>query len=121
MMQNLPELQAGYKLWISLKNGEGILGDGKWLLLRTIEEAGSISKAAEKLGISYRKAWGDLRKIEELLKVTVINKQRGGVARGSTTLTKQGIVLIRAYSRFHDNFEQSFRKSFDRFMKEITE
>jgi molybdate transport system regulatory protein len=119
MKSGLDKLKANYKLWLSLENGEGILGDGKWLLLRTIEETGSISKAAEKLDISYRKAWGDLRKIEQMLAVAVIDKQRGGTEGGRTILTPVGILLIRAYSRFHDDFEQSFQKSFKQFKKEI--
>ena len=120
MKQKLPELKAGYKLWISLKNGEGILGDGKWRLLKAIEEQGSISKAAEKLNISYRKAWGDLRKVEELLSVSVIERHRGGQAGGSSVLTEQGIILTKAYAKFHNEFDHSFQKYFENFLKEIS-
>ena len=105
MKQKLPELKAHYKLWLSLKNGEGILGDGKWLLLRTIEEVGSISKAAIKLDISYRKAWGDLKKVEDLLGIPVIERHRGGQAGGSYVLTEQGVHLIKAYAKFHNYFD----------------
>jgi molybdate transport system regulatory protein len=120
MKQKLPELKAHYKLWLSLKNGEGILGDGKWLLLRTIEEVGSISKAAVKLEISYRKAWGDLKKVEDLLGIPVIERHRGGQAGGSSVLTDQGIHLIKAYAKFHNDFDSSFKKSFEKFIKEIS-
>ncbi|MFH0866042.1 MAG: LysR family transcriptional regulator [Bacteroidota bacterium] len=120
MKHKLPELKAHYKLWLSLKNGEGILGDGKWRLLKAIEEFGSISKAATQLGISYRKAWGDLKKVEEMLTFPVIDKHRGGFAGGSSVLTEQGIHLIKAYAKFHNDFDSSFRKSFDKFIKEIS-
>lgn len=120
MKHKLPELKAHYKLWLSLKNGEGILGDGKWLLLRTIEEVGSIAKAAVNLGISYRKAWGDLKKVEDLLGMPVIERQRGGQSGGSSVLTEQGIYLIKAYSKFHNDFDIAFRKSFEKFKKEIS-
>ena len=120
MKQKLPELKAHYKLWLSLKNGEGILGDGKWLLLRTIEEVGSISKAAVKLEISYRKAWGDLKKVEDLLGIPVIERHRGGQAGGSSVLTDQGIHLIKSYAKFHNDFDSSFKKSFEKFIKEIS-
>ena len=120
MRQKLPELKAHYKLWLSLKNGEGILGDGKWLLLRTIEEVGSISKAATKINISYRKAWGDLKKIEDLLGIPVIERHRGGQAGGSSVLTDDGIYLIKAYTKFHNDFDSAFKKSFDKFMQEIS-
>ena len=120
MASKLSDLKANYKLWLTLENGEGVLGDGKWLLLKTIEEMGSITKAVEKLGISYRKAWGDLRKMEQMLDVSIIEKQRGGATGGSTKLTPQGIFIIRAYTKFHNEFEQSFRKSFNKFMKELS-
>jgi molybdate transport system regulatory protein len=120
MKHKLPELKAHYKLWLSLKNGEGILGDGKWLLLRTIEEVGSISKAAIKLDISYRKAWGDLKKVEDLLGIPVIERHRGGQAGGSSVLTEQGVNLIKAYAKFHNDFDSSFKKSFDKFIKDLS-
>jgi molybdate transport system regulatory protein len=120
MKSKLPELKANYKLWLTLNNGEGVLGDGKWLLLKTIEETGSITKAVEKLGVSYRKAWGDLRKMEQMLEVSIIEKQRGGASGGSTTLTPQGVFIIRAYARFHEEFEQSFKKTFQKFIREIS-
>ena len=120
MKTKLQELKARYKLWLTLDSGEGVLGDGKWILLQTIDELGSITKAVEKLGISYRKAWGNLRKMEQLLDVPIIQKQRGGASGGSTTLTPQGTILIKAYKKFHNEFEKSFTKSFDKFMKEIS-
>lgn len=120
MKHKLPELQAHYKLWLSLKNGDGILGDGKWRLLKAIEEFGSISKAAIDLGISYRKAWGDLKKVEELLGVAVIEKHRGGQAGGSSVITPQGLSLIKAYTRFHNDFGNAFQRSFEKFLREIS-
>jgi molybdate transport system regulatory protein len=120
MNHNIPELKAHYKLWLSLKNDEGILGDGKWRLLKAIEEFGSISKAAINLGISYRKAWGDLKKVEELLGMTVIERHRGGQLGGSSIITDQGMYLIKAYTRFHNEFESFFQKSFSKFQKEIS-
>jgi len=120
MQQKLPELKAHYKIWLSLKNGEGILGDGKWRLLKAIEEFGSISKAAENLKISYRKAWGDLKKVEELLGIQVIDKIRGGQTGGSSSLTEQGVNLIKAYDKFHNEFDSLFKNSFESFIKEIS-
>ncbi|MGD0711805.1 MAG: LysR family transcriptional regulator [Bacteroidales bacterium] len=120
MKQKLPELEAHYKLWLSLKNGDGILGDGKWRLLKAIDEFGSISKAAINLKISYRKAWGDLKKAEELLGIAIIEKHRGGSSGGSSMLTEQGINLIKSYTRFHNEFDSSLKKSFKMFLKEIS-
>lgn len=121
MKRKLPEIKANYKLWLSLKNGDGILGDGKWRLLTTIKETGSIVKASEKLGISYRKAWGDLRKAEELLAISIIDKQRGGADGGRTLLTDDGVKLINAYTKFHNNFNRSADRIFSKFISELKE
>lgn len=120
MKTKLPELKAHYKIWLSLKNGDGILGDGKWRLLKAIEEFGSISKAAVNLKISYRKAWGDLRKMEELLGIQVIERHRGGQLGGNSVITEQGLNIIKAYTRFHNDFNNSFQHSFEKFLYEIT-
>lgn len=120
MKHKLPELKAHYKLWLSLKNGDGILGDGKWRLLKAVEEYGSISKAAVQLGISYRKAWGDLKKAEELLGISVIEKHRGGQLGGSSVITSQGMRLIKAYTKFHNDFENFFNKSVEKFLNEVS-
>ena len=66
------------KLWLSSSDDEGIFGDGKWRLLRAIERESSLSAAAKALHISYRKAWGDLKKAEECLGIKFIEKHRGG-------------------------------------------
>ena len=119
-MHKLPELQAHYKIWLSLKNGDGILGDGKWQLLSKINELGSISKAAEAIGISYRKAWGNLKKMEVLLNIPIIQKQRGGAKGGGcTVLTENGIKIITIYSKFHNNIELSFNNTFRKFLTEL--
>ena len=37
-VQKLEGLSVKYKMWISAENGEDIMGNGKWLLLKTIDE-----------------------------------------------------------------------------------
>ena len=105
----LPEFHAHYKLWLSLKNGDGILGDGKWQLLLAIHKFGSISKAATVLDISYRKAWGDIRKVESMLGINIVEKTRGGAVGGCTILTSKGEMLVKAFSKFHLDFEKLFK------------
>ena len=68
-----------YKLWLSAVSGEGIIGEGQYQLLREIEKKGSLKAAAECLGTSYRKAWGDIKNAEELLGYDLTEKVRGGI------------------------------------------
>ncbi len=100
---------SGFKLWLSLPDGEGVMGDGKWRLLKAIGETGSLVAAAELLGISYRKAWGDLRKAEKRLDVTLIEKHRGGKVGGETHLTEVGRRWVKAYDEFHTDVEKAVK------------
>ena len=50
--------RIGLNLW--LETTEGVLfGMGRAELLDKIEECGSLKKAAEEMGMSYRAAWGN--------------------------------------------------------------
>ena len=81
------------KLWMSSSDAEGVFGDGKWRLLGAIEQHGSLSAAAVALDMSYRKAWGDLRKAEDCLKIALIENHRGGRTGGRTDLTDAGRTM----------------------------
>ena len=83
-----------YKIWLSSITGDGLLDGSTWELLRAIKLEDSISKAAKKIGISYRKAWGDLKSAEELLGYPIVTKKRGGLDGGCTTLTGKALKLI---------------------------
>jgi len=78
-----------YKAWLSSQNGKGIFGDGRWNLLKAIDEKGSLKAATKIIGINYRKAWEDLRKAEALFGFALIEKHRGGQKGGSTILTEE--------------------------------
>lgn len=46
-------LHFKHKFWIEDQDGVSILGDGKYKLLKTIQETGSFKHAVEKLDLSY--------------------------------------------------------------------
>jgi molybdate transport system regulatory protein len=81
-------------LW--LETGEGLFfGIGRALLLAKIEEYGSLKKAADGLGMSYRAAWGKIKKTEEVLGVKLIVKS--GSKREGCQLTDLGALLKDRY------------------------
>lgn len=100
------------KLWLSSSTGEGVFGDGKWRLLQAIERESSLKAAAKSLQISYRKAWGDLKKAEEGLGLKFIEKHRGGDHGGETILTDEGKRWLSAYSRFHSELHRALEMIF---------
>jgi len=106
------KLHPHCKLWISSEDNEGVFGDGKWRLLKAIEEKGSLKKAAESLGISYRKAWGDIKKAETGLGVTFLEKTRGGSHGGHSVLTPVARQWIEMYDAFRTDLEARLNESF---------
>lgn len=87
------------KIWIEHR-GKPIIGKGGAEILEQIEKEKSISKAAKKLGMSYRYVWNYLRKIEKTLGEPVVETHRGGrFGGGGAKLTKLGESLLREYKR----------------------
>lgn len=114
------KFKAKFKLWLSTRDIEGVFGDGKWRLLQAIEKTGSLSEASESLSISYRKAWGDLQKVQEALNKSLVEKHRGGIQGGQSTLTKEGKKWVRAYTRFHCDIEKAVDKAYEKHIRKIT-
>jgi molybdate transport system regulatory protein len=90
------------KVWIEYK-GKPLLGKGGAQILEAIKEAKSISKAAKKLGMSYRYVWNYLAKIEKTMQEPVVQTYRGGrKGGGGAQLTKLGESLLKEYKRVED-------------------
>ncbi len=117
----MKKLRARFKLWLSAKDVEGVFGDGKWRLLKAIESEGSLSAASHNLGISYRKAWGDLKKAQEALNITLVEKQRGGRSGGKTSLTAKGKKWVEAYAKFRSDIEKAVVKAYQKHINGLPE
>ncbi len=115
----MKKLRVRFKLWLSTKNVEGVFGDGKWRLLKAVENAGSLSAASASLRISYRKAWGDLNKAQNALNVALVQKQRGGILGGKTILTGEGKEWVKAYTKFRSEIEKAAEKAFKKHMEKL--
>lgn len=107
------ELRLHYKIWFTDKDENGILGDGKYKILKAIDESGSLMSACEKLGLTYRRTWNDLKSIEKRLGFPLLEKTRGGTDGGSTILTPAGKKLIRAFDNFHENMDEIMQHHFE--------
>jgi molybdate transport system regulatory protein len=83
---------------LRIKYGEEIaIGPGKIAILEAIAETGSISAAGRKLGMSYRRAWLLVDKMNQYFKVPVVHTATGGAQGGGTALTSTGTEVIRLY------------------------
>lgn len=84
--------------------GQYVLGPGRVELLRSVQELGSLRKAAQKLGMSYRWAWGRLNDAEKALGVSLLahDKNSGGKAK---TLTAEALELLVWYDSVDKNMK----------------
>jgi len=112
-------IRINYKLWMSSETGDAIIDDEKWQLLIAIEKQGSLKAASDTMGISYRKGWGDLKKIEDILGFSVIEKHRGGKDGGVTYLTEEGTKLIQKYIAFRAEFQEGVDLIIKKFKKNL--
>jgi molybdate transport system regulatory protein len=109
------EIFLNYKLWLSSVTGEGIIEEDRYKLLQIIKDKGSLKAAADDMKISYRKAWGDLKKAEELLGYELLNRQRGGKAGGQSQLTGKAIKLLEAYDVLHTKMDDAVEQAYEEF------
>lgn len=87
-------IEIGMRLWLESEQGF-TFGPGQAELLKNIKNLGSLSKAAEYMGMSYRRAWGRLKKLEASIEQPLVDKSGGNKA--GFTLTPYAEELIRSY------------------------
>lgn len=108
-------LRVRLKVWIEDGSGEILLGEGKSELLRTIDELGSIAKAAQVCGIDYKRAWSHVKLIEEKVKDPLIVRHKGGKDGGGSHLTPKGRELLSAYECLHRELRAICDEKYERY------
>jgi molybdate transport system regulatory protein len=101
MAHSLPKIRLN--LWIEAGDGLGF-GLGRALLLDNIDRYGSLRKAAEAMGMSYRAAWGKIKKSEEVLEIKLITQNSS--RREGCQLTELGRQLMESYLKWFEVVEQ---------------
>lgn len=84
------------------KDELSLLSMGKYHLLKEIEKTGSIKKAAENLGLPYKKAHLQLKLLEERLGYKILKRERGK----GTVLTEEGKKLLELYGEILKKFQR---------------
>lgn len=107
-------LQVKSKVWLE-KDGKLVFGTGKYLILKTIAETGSINQAAKILKMSYRHIWSYVNSIEKRLGCPLLMKNKGGKDGGGAILRDSARELLKKYEKL----EQEVKAFADRRFKEI--
>lgn len=108
-------MEPKFNLWIE-HNGVVVLSEWRVKLLEAIDQTGSISRAAERMKVTYHRAWEKLHEMEEGLGYKLINAQVGGAGGGGAELTDRGRDLVKRFRTFeqglHDEIDERFESAF---------
>ena len=93
--------------WFSGKEDKQAIDEGLFRLLDAIKSQGSLKRAAEETRLSYRHAWGLLKKWEAEFGSPLATLQRG--RNHGASLTSLGEKLIQAYQSLADKCQSEYQ------------
>jgi molybdate transport repressor ModE-like protein len=96
-----------FKVWMETDDGY-VFGPGVYSLLKRVNEVGTLKEAAIQLGMSYRYAWGLIRKAEEKLGEPLLSAHKGGKSGGGgAELTERGEYFLVEFQRLRDQMARA--------------
>jgi len=104
-------MRARFKLWVE-KDGQLVFSDWRAELLRAIDDTGSLSEAARRLGVHYRIAWDKLRRAESSLGYKLVEGHAGGAGGGGAQLTPAGRHLLEKFEHLNQGLSQEVAQRF---------
>lgn len=104
-------MQPRYNLWLEV-DGEVVLSLWRVELLRAIAACGSISAAADQLGIPYRTAWNKIHEMETRLGLKLVETQTGGAHGGGARLTPAAERHLARFDGFAQDMERFVADAF---------
>jgi len=90
-------------LWLEC-GGKKYFGPGPMELLERIENTGSINKAAKQMGMSYKKAWEIINRLNASAANPLVETQAGGEKGGGSVISPEAKQLI----AYHQNLRKQF-------------
>jgi molybdate transport system regulatory protein len=92
-------------LWIE-GNGTRFFGPGPVELLEHIEKTGSINQAAKQMGMSYKKAWDIINRLNTMASSPLVITATGGEKGGGSFISEEAKEMI----TYHRLLRERFRK-----------
>jgi molybdate transport system regulatory protein len=78
------------------------VGPGRADLIEFIAETGSISEAAKRMGMSYKRAWSLVQSLNEGFGAPLVETQRGGAGQGGAIVTDAGHEVLKRYRHMQE-------------------
>ena len=96
--------------------GNGLrLGAGKVRLLEMVAETGSISAAARRMEMSYRRAWLLIDELNEIFNQPVVETAAGGSGGGGAKITAHGKKIIAVFQELQIEADALVAAKFSQF------
>jgi len=90
-------------------------------LLTLIDETSSVRAAGQRMQLSYSSCWNIIRRLEEQLNYSLVERNQGGSGGSRSALTEKGKLLIERYNSYtkllssyaEELYEEQFKGLFD--------
>lgn len=92
-------------LWLE-GDGTRFFGPGPVELLQQIEKTGSINQAARAMGMSYKKAWEIVNRLNNMTAQPLVITATGGEKGGGSSISDEAKQLIGYYQLLRERFRK---------------
>ncbi|UOQ52159.1 winged helix-turn-helix domain-containing protein [Hymenobacter cellulosivorans] len=92
------------RLWLEGPT-DRMMGIGRLELLEKIHRLGSISKAAQEMEMSYKRAWDLVASMNQQAREPLVSTQAGGKRGGGAVVTEAGQLMIREFAELQARFQ----------------
>lgn len=105
-------MEPRLKLWME-QDGRLVMSEYRLRLLEHVQETGSLAQAASRMRLSYRRAWGKIKELEQNLGMPLVHSETGGAGGGHTTLTPEATELLARYRDFRQRMERALAREYE--------
>lgn len=101
--------QKRIRLRLKLK-ADIVMGPGKADVLRSIRDTGSISAAGRLTGMSYKRIWELVNRMNRDYREPLVETSTGGAHGGGAALTPMGEKVLATYEKIMTNTSRAINK-----------
>lgn len=106
-MAQFANITEGLRFRVVLRPGVA-LGPGKADLLEAIDETASLTAAARRFGMSYKRSWSLVQELNRDFSAPLVETEKGGAGGGGgARLTKLGLYVLKRYRRMEDDADKA--------------
>ncbi len=108
-------MKPDIKTYVCTDSGEKFFGEGPYILLKKIDEYGSLRKAAISMDMAYTKALSLMANAEKALGLKLCEKSIGGKGGGGSVLTGGAREFMKKYEGYRDECRKAAAEIYSRY------